>query len=290
MRIPFVSSSIGPVAIGVIAASASAEPNWVAGALAIAAGAIVQLGTNVCNSVCDFERGVDTFAMDGDARTFVDGEMSARQGRWLYRGLFALTALLGFGIAALTGPAILPIGALGLLMAWAYTAGPWPYKYHALGEPLIIFLMGPLMSLGGWVAVTGGWWDWSAFLVGLPFGFAVAAVLTANNLCDIEDDRAAGVLTLAGVLGFVRARRLYIFEIVATFASIGLLVAFGALPWPALVALAALPLAVGRLRAVLAADGPSDGVLEPILPATAMMHLAVSVLLLVGDLAGRSLL
>ncbi len=286
MRVPFVSSSIGPVAIGVIVAHESATTTWVAGALAIAAGAIVQLGTNVCNSVCDFERGVDTFDMDGDARTFVDGELTVTQGRRFYRLLFGLTALLGLGIAALTGPAILPLGLLGLLMAWAYTAGPWPYKYHALGEPLIVFLMGPMMSLGGYIAVTGAWWDWTAFAVGLPFGFAVAAVLTANNLCDIDDDRNAGITTLAGILGFRGARAVYIAELVAVYASIILLVATTALPWPALIALATAPLAIVRIRAVLAADGPADGVLEPMLHATAMLHLAMGVLLLAGALVG----
>lgn len=290
MRIPFVSSSLGPVAIGLVAAHDASSTSWFAGALALAAGAIVQLGTNVCNSVCDFERGVDTFDMQGDARTFVDGELSVAQGRWCYRVLFATTALIGLAIAALTGPAILPIGLLGLFMAWAYTAGPWPYKYHALGEPLIIFLMGPLMSLGGYVAVTGAWWDWTAFCVGLPFGFAVAAVLTANNLCDIDDDRDAGVTTMAGVLGFRGARALYIAELVAVYVAIVLLAATNALPWPSLLALLTIPLAVVRIRAVLAADGPADGVLEPMLQATAMLHLAMGVLLLAGALIGIAFL
>jgi len=290
MRIPFVSSSLAPVGLGVALAIGVPGANWLAGALALLAGALVQLGTNVCNSVCDFERGVDTFDMEGDARTFVDGDLTVAEGRWWYRIIFGTTVLLGLGIAALTGPAILPLGALGVLMAWAYTAGPWPYKYHALGEPLIVFLMGSLMALGGFVAVTGVWWDWTAFLVGLPCGFAVAAVLTANNLCDIEDDRAAGVTTLAGVLGFARARHLYYAEVAAIYVSIALLVGFGALHPLCLVALVTVPLAWGRIRVVRAAYGPGDVSLEPVLQSTAMMHLAVGASLVATEAIGRGLL
>ena len=285
-----MSSSLAPVAFGLVLAIGEADTSWLAGLLALLAGAIVQLGTNVCNSVCDYERGVDTFDMAGDARTFVDGDLTISEGRWWYRILFSVAVLLGLGIAALTGPAILPLGAVGVFMAWAYTAGPWPYKYHALGEPLIILLMGALMTLGGYVAVTGHWWDWSAIAAGLPFGFAVAAVLTANNLCDIEDDRAAGVTTLAGVLGFEWARRLYYCELVAVYAAILLLVAFGSIHPLCLIAFASIPLAVARVRVVRAAQGPGDTALEPVLQATAMLHFAVGIPLVAAELIGRGLL
>jgi 1,4-dihydroxy-2-naphthoate octaprenyltransferase len=287
LRIPFVSSSLAPVGLGVVLAVGVAGADWRAGVLALLAGAIVQLGTNVCNSVCDFERGVDTFDMAGDARTFVDGDLTVSEGRWWYRILFGVTVLIGLGIAALTGPAILPLGIVGVFMAWAYTAGPWPYKYHALGEPLIVFLMGSLMTLGGYVATTGVWWDWGVFWAGLPCGFAVAAVLTANNLCDIEDDRNAGVTTLAGILGFFWARRLYYAEITAVYGSIVLLVAFGVLGWPVLLALLTIPFAVGRIRAVMRASGPGDVSLEPVLQQTAMVHLGIGVLLVLPELAYR---
>jgi hypothetical protein len=146
------------------------------------------------------------------------------------------------------------------------------------------------MALGGFVAVTGVWWDWTAFLVGLPCGFAVAAVLTANNLCDIEDDRAAGVTTLAGVLGFARARHLYYAEVAAIYVSIALLVGFGALHPLCLVALVTVPLAWGRIRVVRAAYGPGDVSLEPVLQSTAMMHLAVGASLVATEAIGRGLL
>ena len=48
---------------------------------------------------------------------------------------------------------LLPIGVVGLLGGYCYTAGPYPLKYHALGEVAIIPRMGPLMSQGAWSPV-----------------------------------------------------------------------------------------------------------------------------------------
>ena len=40
-------------------------------------------------------------------------------------------------------------------MGWGYTAPPLQYKYRALGLPLVFLLMGPLMVVGGYYAMTG---------------------------------------------------------------------------------------------------------------------------------------
>jgi 1,4-dihydroxy-2-naphthoate octaprenyltransferase len=110
------------------------------------------VATNVSNSVQDFVNGVDTATMEGNDRSFVDGALTVDEGRRYYRALFGVTIALGLVIVAATGPAILPVGVLGVLAAWSYTVGPFPYKYHALGEPTIVFLMGPLMTLGAYTA------------------------------------------------------------------------------------------------------------------------------------------
>ena len=100
-------------------------------------------------------------------------------------------------ICAVQGPALLVIGVVGLFGGLLYTAGPAPYKYAGLGEPVIVFLMGPLMTLGTYTAVTGDGWAANGFWVGIGPGLLIACVLASNNLDDLLEDEAVGVRTLA---------------------------------------------------------------------------------------------
>ena len=93
-------------------------------------------------------------------------------------------------ICLVQGPALLAIGLVGILGGWLYTGGPRPYKYDGLGDPAIIWLMGPLLTQGAYTAVTGDAFHAPAFWLGLAPGLLIAAVLAANNASDIEDDRA----------------------------------------------------------------------------------------------------
>jgi 1,4-dihydroxy-2-naphthoate octaprenyltransferase len=264
------------------------DVTWWLAPFVLLAGILVQLATNVVNSVEDYVRGVDTSTMEGTDRTFVDGELSVEQGRWLYRGLFLATILLGVLMIVVTGPAILPVGFVGVLAAWSYTAGPLAYKYRALGEPTIIFLMGPLMTLGAFTAVTGDAWDTAAFVVGFVPGLLVAAVLTTNNLVDIDDDRAAGVKTVPGVLGFDAGRRLLYLELGLGYGLVPVLVAAGVLGWPALAVLATLPLAWAAVR--FAAQGRAgDPALEPLLMQVVKVQAIVGLVLLVAEGVSRAL-
>ncbi len=288
-RLPYLSASVIPTGLGLVAAIDDPQATWWVAPLSLAAAALVHTGTNVVNGVVDYERGVDTVAMDGDARAFVDGELTAAQGRAFYRLCFAATVLLGLAMVAITGPALLPVGVLGVVAGWSYTGGPFPYKYHALGEVAIVPLMGPLMALGGYTAVTGDAWDVDALVLGLVPGLLIGAVVAGNNLADLEGDRLAGVRTLAARIGFVLARRLYLALLAAGILAVPLLVAAGAAGWPALLALVAAPLALGRARLARAASGPGDPRLAPLAPLTALVHLVAGSLLLLGELAYRLL-
>jgi 1,4-dihydroxy-2-naphthoate octaprenyltransferase len=75
----------------------------------------------------------------------------------------------------------------------------------------------------------------------LPIGFLVTAILHANNLRDIDNDRAHGKRTLSTIIGR-RAANVEMYILLAgTYVSLAVAVAVGALPWPALVALVTLP-------------------------------------------------
>jgi 1,4-dihydroxy-2-naphthoate octaprenyltransferase len=283
-RLPYISASLIPTALGLAVVIDRDDAVWWLAPLVLIAAGAVHIGTNVVNGVEDCVRGVDTVDMHGDARTFVDGELSVARGRWFYRALFAIAAVLGVLFAIVTGPAILPIGILGIVVGWAYTAGPFPFKYHALGDLVIVFFMGPLMSQGAFTAMTGDLFDTDAFLAGFVPGLLIEAVLAANNLADLDEDRRAGVRTLATVTGAVTARRLYVASLASAYALLVVLVATGILGWPCLAVLATVPMAWQRVR--LASQGTGDA-LAPLAPLTALVHLVAGVLLVALEAISR---
>ncbi|EQD35666.1 1,4-dihydroxy-2-naphthoate octaprenyltransferase, partial [mine drainage metagenome] len=80
------------------------------------------------------------------------------------------------------------LGVIGLVGGWGYTAPPLQYKYRAAGLPLVFLLMGPLMVLGGYYAVTGSW-SWTAAVVSVPIGLLVTAILHGNEWRDSRRGR-----------------------------------------------------------------------------------------------------
>ena len=79
---------------------------------------------------------------------------------------------------------------------------------------------------------------WEAFLAALPVGLLTAAILHANNLRDLEDDRAHGKRTLASLVGRPRADYELVALVLGAFALAVALPASGAAPLTTLIALA----------------------------------------------------
>ena len=133
--------------------------------------------------------------------TIAQGVLAPRSvlaGAWLSLGGGVLAGLL---LLAREGPALwasplLWIGIGGVVVAVSYTAGPWPLSRMGLGEVAAGVFMGPLMVLGAWY-VQAGCIDRGPALASLPLALMVAAILHANNLRDMEADRAVGKRTLA---------------------------------------------------------------------------------------------
>ena len=148
--------------------------------------------------------------------------------------------------------------------------------------------MGPLITQGAYTAITGDGFAASAFWIGFGPGLLIAAVLAANNLSDIAGDRAVGVRTLAVRLGFSRARTLYVATVALAFTVPVVVWVAGLLPWPVLLALLTLPLALQRIAQVRAGRAADAEALRPLVPLTAQLHLTFCTLLVVGTVLGRT--
>ena len=137
----------------------------------------------------------------------------------------------------------------GFLLSAAYTAPPLRLKKRGLGEPDVLVVWGPLM-VGGTYYSAVGHQPWEIIAASLPYGLLCTAVLMGKHIDKLPWDEAEEIHTLPVLLGEVRARRVTQGLMAAFYAVVAVDVAVGALPWPALLAVAGLPAAVQAWRAL----------------------------------------
>lgn len=228
---------------------------------------LAHAGGNVLNDYYDFVRGVDTKPEHGSG-VLTRGLLGAREMFRFGVALMAGAAVCG-GLILLRAPqafnVVVPLASLGLFCAVMYTPA---LKQFALGDVAIMTAFGLGLTLGAYGVQTPLVQDSQTCLVlllSLPLTLLVDAILHANNIRDTSDDSAAGVRTLAGVLGTEKSQQL---QAVLLFGPVALVVAFvllGLLPWSGFAVLLSLPVLV---KAYKSGD----------VPFTAQAHLLFGVL------------
>jgi 1,4-dihydroxy-2-naphthoate octaprenyltransferase len=205
MRPRTLPVSVGPVLVGT-AVAFSAGSLRLGPAIAAAAGALLlQIGSNFANDVFDFEKGADTETRIGPPRAAQMGFLSASA---LKRGMlvvFLLASLCGVYLAWVAGPVILLVGTISIVAAIAYTGGPWPLRYHGLGD-IAVFVFFGCVAVVGTTFVQTSTIHPLAIAAAVPVGALATAILVVNNLRDVDADRMVGKRTLAVRIGRRGAR------------------------------------------------------------------------------------
>ncbi|MEW5991086.1 MAG: LLM class flavin-dependent oxidoreductase [Chloroflexota bacterium] len=279
---PFAyTASVIPVSAGAALAAVDGRFDWLPFLAALAGAVLLHSGTNIVNEIYDVRQGIDTIVSPRASHAIVKGRMTER-GAFLVAGLaFLLAVAVGLYLVVLRGPAIVALGLAGLIGGWGYTAPPLQYKYRALGVPLVFLLMGPLMVVGSYFAVTGAWSP-VAVVLSVPVGLLVAAILHGNEWRDISEDTRAGIVTLSSRVGKDWAHYGYVALVLGAYITLGLSVAFSLLPPPTLLAIVSLPFLAQVVRsAELGATGQARAIAMIDLQ-TARLHLAFGGFLVIG--------
>ncbi len=285
------TASVIPVLLGGVLALGAPAPRqfWLL-PFAVLGGLALHAGTNLLNDYYDFERGVDREGTRGSSGILVAGLLPPASVRVGGIACFGLAVALAFPVVVLHGWPVVALGGVGLVGGYLYTGRPVAYKYVALGDPLVFLLMGPLMVIGGYLAVTGTWTA-TVLLASLPIGCLVAAILAANNLRDVRDDAEAGVTTIARLLGHRGGQLEYAALVVGAYAVVGVIAFFGLVPggggagsgpfsgWLLLPLLSA-PLAAKALSRVLRSRPNDSAALVGADVLTAQLHLVFGLLLI----------
>jgi 1,4-dihydroxy-2-naphthoate polyprenyltransferase len=268
-------AAVAPVLVGCGAAAALDGFRPGPALLAMVVALALQVAVNYANDYSDGRRGTDTDRV-GPMRLVGSGAAAPRQVLVAACLAFGVAAVAGLVLAALSSWWLVAVGAVCIASAWAYTGGPVPYGYRALGEVFVFVFFGPVAVVGTTFVQTRSL-EGLAFAVSVPVGLLIVAILVVNNLRDIDGDAAVGKRTLAVLLGDRRTRLLFVGLFVVAFAVIA---AVGAVrPW-ALLGLLAVPLAVPPARTVL--SGGRGPALIGALAGTGLLTLATGVLLGTG--------
>jgi 1,4-dihydroxy-2-naphthoate octaprenyltransferase len=243
---------------------------------------LLQISANLINEYFDYRRGADTHKVAGQGMIIKNQVLTPRS--VLIGAIVTLVggALIGLYLLTQSGPLLLWIGLGGVLVVVTYTAGPFPLAYNGLGEIAVFIFMGPLMVLGAYY-VMAKQADLVPVLAGIPIGFMVAAILHANNLRDLEADRAVNKHTLAVRLGRSGARAEYVFLVGGSYVAVGLMILAGIMPWTTLIVLVTAPEAYRLIQMFLTHEDPQ--VLHPAQGRTARLHGQFGLWLVVGWLA-----
>jgi 1,4-dihydroxy-2-naphthoate octaprenyltransferase len=159
--------------------------------------------------------------------------------------LSAITALIGLHFTLRLGPALLPLGLVGLATVLLYT--PWLNRSPVLCLVAPGLGFGPCMVMGTDV-VLGGGYSWAGLFASLVPFFLVSNLLLLNQFPDVAADRAGGRRHLVISRGLRVGAAVYALFHAGAFLSIAGGVLVGALPPLTLLGLAPLPLAVMASR------------------------------------------
>ncbi|HYM16428.1 MAG TPA: 1,4-dihydroxy-2-naphthoate octaprenyltransferase [Dehalococcoidia bacterium] len=272
------TASIVPVLVGTaIAARDVYHPLLFV--LAMAGSVAIHAGTNLVNDYFDHVKGTDGPDALGPSGVIQRGMLSPRA--VLAGGIVAFAAggAIGLAITAMTGWPVLALGVASVLAGYFYTASPFSLAYRGLGEIVVFVFMGPVIVVGAFYVQTQAW-GWQPFVASVPVGLLVAAILHANNIRDIEGDRRNHKWTLAALAGRPLADYEYGALMLGGYAVVVAMTVTGAAPWPVLVTLLSLPLAL-RLIRFERSQREARG-LNVVLAQTAGMHMLFGGLLAFG--------
>lgn len=257
--------------------------HWPSALAALLCSVLIQIGTNFANDYFDFVHGADTTERLGPTRATQAGLVKPETMKKAFIAIFALAFIIGLYLIWRGGWPILMIGLLSILFGILYTGGPYPLGYNGLGDIFVLIFFGPV-AVGGTYYVQALQINYIVLLAGLAPGLISVALLTVNNLRDINTDRKSGKRTLAVRFGASFARIEYLLSIVAACLLPLALSFLNGGNYYSIITIGVLLFAIPAIRTVFLESG--SPVLNEVLARTGKMLLIYSIVFSIGWVLG----
>ncbi|MFX3616851.1 MAG: 1,4-dihydroxy-2-naphthoate polyprenyltransferase [Sporolactobacillus sp.] len=279
MRPHTLTASIVPVTLGTAMVLPMRKPDLLLFAAMLIASIFIQIATNLFNEYFDYKRGLDTTESVGIGGSIVRDGFHPKTILRLAFALCLAAMFIGIYICVESNWWIALAGSVCILTGYLYSGGPRPIAYSPFGELIAGLFMGVFII---WISffIQAETLTLNCILISIPIGILVGGINMANNIRDLEGDRAKGRRTLPILLG--RPRAIHFLSLLFAFSYlwiIGLMFFHVESAW-LLVVFASLPKAI---QATKLFRGKTKSIqLMPAMKATAQMQTLFGILLSIG--------
>ena len=245
-----------PFILGAVIAWSQGNPiDWLILLLASIGVICIMLMTFLVNEYYDYETDVankDYHMLSGGSRVLPMGLIPRHYSIIAAYIFLAIAVVIGLILYFhfKTGPLTLPLGAIAIFIGYFYTARPFKWSYHGLGEIGIWFTCGWLATITGYYLQTGHL-DTVATLASLPGATSIFLLILINEVPDINSDRLYGKRNLAVRLGLKNTGILYIVLLILCYLNIIVIVFFGVPQISAYLSVILLPFMVWNIRTIV---------------------------------------
>ena len=161
---------------------------------------LIQAATNLFNEYYDYKHGLDKVDSEGISGSIVKGNLSPKEVMVGALVLYALAFVLGLILTFMTSVYVLLVGLVCMLAGYFYTGGKYPIAYSPFGEVVSGFFMGTIIIALSFYFQTG-FVNADIIVVSLPLFIMIGAILLANNIRDLDNDKESGRRTYAILVG-----------------------------------------------------------------------------------------
>ncbi len=250
-------AGVAPVLMGAAMAYGDHGFHARAAACALIGALLIQIGTNLANDYFDHIKGTDTEERLGPTRATQAGWVTPRAMFVAALAVFLAACVPGLYLVLRGGWPLVAIGLVSICCGILYTGGPMPLGYVGLGDLFVLVFFGPV-AVGGTYYVQTLVWSTASLWAGVAAGLFSVAILTVNNLRDIEQDRAGNKRTLPVRFGRTFARCEYFLSLAAASIAIPLGLALTTGRYYTMAAAIAMVAAIPTIRTVfVSTDGPA---------------------------------
>lgn len=161
---------------------------------------LIQAATNLFNEYYDYKHGLDKVDSEGISGSIVKGNLSPKEVMVGALVLYVLAFGLGLILTFMTSIYVLLVGLVCMLAGYFYTGGKYPIAYSPFGEVVSGFFMGTIIIALSFYFQTG-YVNADIIIVSLPLFIMIGAILLANNIRDLDNDKESGRRTYAILVG-----------------------------------------------------------------------------------------
>ena len=208
---------------------------------------LIQAATNLFNEYYDYKHGLDKVDSEGISGSIVKGNLSPKEVMVGALVLYALAFGLGLILTFMTSVYVLLVGLVCMLAGYFYTGGKYPIAYSPFGEVVSGFFMGTIIISLSFYFQTG-YVNADIIVVSLPLFIMIGAILLANNIRDLDNDKESGRRTYAILVGRNNAIKTLANSFVVVYFLNIVFAVTKYVSWYNLLVLATIPLAIKIIK------------------------------------------